>query len=96
MNTTPTSMNTWLRSGAAASQMVRLPANLWGTGIAVADLNGDRRPDFYIGGCNRLFLSEPDQTYKEADALRTVFNQPEKELDWVTGAAFGDLDRDGG
>lgn len=70
-----------------------LPDDLWGTGVAVADLNGDRRPDFYLGGCNRLFLSQPDNTYKEAK--RDVFSQPEKELDWVSGATFGDIDLDG-
>lgn len=74
---------------------VGLPADLWGTGVAIADLNGDGRPDFYVGGSNRLFLSQPDRTYREAESLRRVFQQPEKELDWVCGAAFGDLDGDG-
>jgi hypothetical protein len=75
------------------TRLVRLPGDVWGAGIAVADLNSDRRPDFYICGGNRLFLSQADKTYKEA--LRAAFKQPEKELDWLTGAAFGDLDRDG-
>jgi hypothetical protein len=88
---------------------------LWGAGIAVADLNGDRRPDFYVCGSNRLFVSKvgwPFQAdslirakgqpgkadlrcYHEPEATRGTFAQPEGELDWVTGAAFGDLDRDG-
>ena len=72
-----------------------LPADLWGTGIAVADLNHDRRPDFYVCGGNRLFLSQADGKYREPEAERGTFKQPEGELDWVTGAAFGDLDRDG-
>jgi hypothetical protein len=72
-----------------------LPNDLWGAGIAVADLNGDRRADFYICGGNRLYLSRPDFTYREAEELRAVFNPPEGELDWVTGACFGDLDLDG-
>jgi hypothetical protein len=72
-----------------------LAADLWGTGIAVADLNGDRRPDFFVAGVNRLFLSQPNTTYKEAESLRPLFDHPVKGLDWVTGAAFGDLDRDG-
>lgn len=72
-----------------------LTADLWGTGIAVADLNGDRRPDFYVAGVNRLFLSQPNKSYKEAQNLRPLFNHPVKGLDWVTGAVFGDLDRDG-
>lgn len=75
------------------TRKVGLPPDLWGTGLAVADLNGDGRPDFYIGGCNRLFLSQKDGTYR--DAQSPAFNQPEKELDWVCGASFGDLNGDG-
>lgn len=74
---------------------VGLPTDLWGAGVAIADLNGDGRPDFYVCGGNRLYLSQPGNTYKEAVALRPLFNQPEKELDWVCGASFGDLDGDG-
>lgn len=74
---------------------VGLPADLWGAGIAVADLNGDRRPDFYVCGGNRLLVSQADGKYREPEAERKTFSQPEGELDWVTGAAFGDLDRDG-
>lgn len=74
---------------------VGLPDDLWGAGVVVADLNGDRRPDFYVCGGNRLYLSQPENKYREAADLRPVFNQPEKELDWVCGASFGDLDRDG-
>lgn len=80
---------------ADETQRVVLPPDLWGAGLASADLNGDGRPDVYVCGCNRLFLSQPDKTYREAQALRALFNPPEKELDWVTGAAFGDLDNDG-
>lgn len=74
---------------------VGLTEELWSTGIAVADLNADRRPDFYLCGVNRLFLSQTDATFREAEALRALFNPPEKELDWVTGASFGDVDCDG-
>jgi hypothetical protein len=72
-----------------------LPADLFGFGIAVCDLNGDRRPDFFVCGSNRLFLSQPDKTYKEAESLRKIFAHHGKELDSVTGAVFGDLDLDG-
>lgn len=77
------------------TRKVGLPDDLWGAGVAVADLNGDGRPDFYLCGCNRLYLSQADKTYKEAVTLRPLFNPPEKDLDWVTGASFGDLNRDG-
>jgi hypothetical protein len=49
----------------------------------------------HICGVNRLLLSRGDSTYREAESLRPLFNPPEKELDWVTGACFGDLDLDG-
>lgn len=75
---------------------VGLPEDLWGLGIAVADLNGDRRPDFFIAGINRLYLSQPDGTYKEASDLRAVIDQPqEKGKNLTTGAVFGDLNGDG-
>lgn len=74
---------------------VGLPEDLWGLGIAVADLNGDRRPDFFIAGPNRLYLSQPGGAYKEAEALRTVLDPGPLKQGSVTGAAFGDLNGDG-
>jgi enediyne biosynthesis protein E4 len=74
---------------------VGLPEDLWGLGIAVADLNGDRRPDFFIAGPNRLYLSQPAGTYKEAEALRPVLDPGPLKQGWVTGAVFGDLNGDG-
>lgn len=72
-----------------------LPEDLWGFGIAVADVSGDGRPDFFVCGSDRLYLSQPNGTYREAATLRDVFDHGGKDLDRVTGAAFGDLDRDG-
>ncbi len=72
-----------------------LPEDLWGLGIAVTDLNGDRRPDFFIAGPNRLYLSQPDGGYKEAEALRTVFDPGPLKKGGITGAVFGDLNGDG-
>lgn len=77
------------------AEEIGLPGGLWGCGIAVADLNADRRPDFYVCGGNRLFLSQSAGKYREAVELKSVFQAPEKDLDWVTGANFGDLDLDG-
>jgi hypothetical protein len=72
-----------------------LADDLWGCGIAVVDLNADRRPDFFVCGANRLYLSDGDAKFREAKHLTAMFNPPAKELDWVTGASFGDLDLDG-
>ncbi|MFN4258937.1 MAG: CRTAC1 family protein [Gemmataceae bacterium] len=75
---------------------VGLPEDLWGAGVAVGDVNGDQRPDIFVAYSNRLFLSQPDGTYREAESLRSVFDhQPADAEDIVVGAAFGDIDNDG-
>lgn len=80
---------------ADVTTKVGLPEDLWGLGIAVADLNGDRSPDFFIAGPNRLYLSQPGGAYKEAETLRTVLDPGPLKQGSVTGAAFGDLNGDG-
>jgi len=79
-----------------ATQEAGLPNDLFGLGHAVADLNNDGAPDFFIGHANRLFLSQPGGRYREAAELREVFKHaPADGEDWPCGAAFGDLNRDG-
>ena len=77
------------------AQAVGLDEGMWGCGIAIADLNFDRRSDFYVCGSNRLYVSTSSGKYVRAAHLQEVFQAPEKDLDWVTGASFGDLDLDG-
>ncbi len=73
-----------------------LPDDVMGLGLAVADLNDDGRPDFFVPFGNRLFLSRGDGTYREAVELADVFRwTPLHGEDWPCGAAFGDLDGDG-
>ena len=43
-----------------ASTQVGLPDDVFGLGLAVADLNDDTRPDFFVGHSNRLFFSTRD------------------------------------
>jgi hypothetical protein len=70
-----------------------LPEDLFGLGLAVADLNGDRRPDLFIPHSNRLFLSGKDG-YREAPREPFAY-QPLDGEDWPCGAAFGDVNLDG-
>lgn len=73
-----------------------LPDDLFGLGVAVADINGDGRPDFFVPHSNRMFLSKGDGTYHEPAGLRDLFAwKPLDREDWPCGAAFGDLNRDG-
>ncbi|MFN4260785.1 MAG: CRTAC1 family protein [Gemmataceae bacterium] len=75
---------------------VGLPDDLYGLGLAVADVNEDGRPDFFVPHSNRFFLSRPDGTYYEPEELKRVFAwQPLNGEDWPCGAAFGDLNRNG-
>ena len=81
---------------ADVTKAAGLPEDIFGLGLAVADLNGDRRPDFFVPHSNRMFLSRGDGTYREATELRETFAwKPLDGEDWPCGAAFGDLDGDG-
>jgi hypothetical protein len=78
------------------NQRVGIPDGIFGLGLAVADLNSDHRPDFFVPHSNRLFLSQANGTYREAVELQSAFAyQPLDGEDWPCGATFGDLNRDG-
>src|SRR5262245_62078097 len=62
------------------------------TGVAVADVNNDGRPDIVVtqyGGI-RLFLNNGNGTFTDATEGSGLVN-----LGWATSAAFFDFDRDG-
>lgn len=72
-----------------------LPEDIFGLGLAVADLNGDGKPDFFVPHSNRLFLSKGDGTYQEPAELREFFAwKAASREDWPCGAVFADLNRD--
>jgi hypothetical protein len=78
------------------NQEAGLPDDIFGLGLAVADLNGDLRPDFFVAHSNRMFLSAPGGKYYERPELNETFTwKPTNNEDWPCGAAFGDLNRDG-
>ncbi|GAB4148080.1 MAG: hypothetical protein Tsb009_21640 [Planctomycetaceae bacterium] len=73
-----------------------LPDDIFGLGLAVADLNADGRPDFFVGHSNRFFLSTQSGKYTEPQSLKETFRwKPLHGEDWPCGAAFGDLNNDG-
>ena len=65
-----------------------------GPNITVADINNDGNPDFYIGGAKgqtgKLFISQPNATYKEISGPFEVDSKSED-----TDAIFFDSDNDG-
>ncbi len=70
-------------------------------GIAVGDLNGDGWPDIFLAGgptlttqTNYLFVNNKDGTFRRADNNFFAW-QSNGEEDWVSGAALGDVNRDG-
>jgi hypothetical protein len=73
-----------------------LPEDLYGLGVAVADVNEDGRPDFFVPHSNRLFVSTGKERYREVTGLRELFaHHPVHPEDWPCGAAFADVNRDG-
>lgn len=65
---------------------------LYGTGVAVADVNQDGFQDIFVAaiGSNVLYLNQQDGTYKISD---NSFNC--EASDWTTSAGFFDYDNDG-
>ena len=73
-----------------------LPDDIYGLGLAIADLNEDSKPDFFVSHSNRLFLSAAGNRFREAIEVKHVFEwNPIDDEDWPCGVAFGDLNRDG-
>jgi len=65
----------------------------WGTGVAVADFNGDGYPDILVTniGLDLLFRNNGDGTFTEVGRQAGL----SRKIAWHTGAAFGDYDGDG-
>ena len=86
---------------------VGIPSDVQGLGLAVGDVNNDGWPDIFVAGGartgtllqdnrNYLFIANRDGTYRQFTG--NVFDwRPFNGgyEDWVSGAAFCDLNRDG-
>lgn len=71
-----------------------LPTDLAGLAAAAADLNGDRRPDLFVAGANKLFVNTGGK-FAAVDTGSTFTWQTFGAEDDVAGVAVGDLNRDG-
>lgn len=76
-----------------ATQASGLPADVAGFGVGVSDLTGDGHADLFVAGSNRLFVSNGDATFHEADAAVFAWTTFGGEDD-VTGVAIADVNRD--
>jgi hypothetical protein len=71
-----------------------IPGDVHGLGVATADVTGDGWSDLFVAGSNRMFVANGDGTFREAPG--DVFHwEAFGAEDDVSGASFGDLNRDG-
>ncbi len=77
-----------------ATSAAGLPADVHGLGVAAADLTDDGNPDLFVAGSNRMFISNGDGTFREADNDEFAWETYGEEDD-VSGVSIGDLNRDG-
>jgi len=78
-----------------ATRKAGLSSDVFGLGLAVGDVNGDRKPDWFFGHSNRMWVSAPDGRWTEPESVRrTLAWTPLHNEDWPCGAVFGDLNRD--
>lgn len=66
-----------------------------GTGVAIADYDGDGRPDVFLAGKTvggRLYLNLGDWKFRDVTASAGLAAPDDG---WQTGAAFADIDNDG-
>jgi len=75
-----------------ATRDAGLPLDIDGLGVAATDLNGDARPDLFVGGANRLFVNTGG-AFREAGAGDFVWRRYGEE-DTPAGVAVGDVNRD--
>ncbi|MFP5416933.1 MAG: FG-GAP-like repeat-containing protein [Actinomycetes bacterium] len=76
-----------------ATAALGLPTDVHGLGVSTADLDGDRRPDLFVSGSNRLFLGDRGRFVEDTT----------NDFGWATygdeddpaGVAAADLDGDG-
>lgn len=71
-----------------------LPSDIHALGVSTVDLSGDRRPDLFFSGSNRLFVGGQDGRFVEEAAPEFGWTAYGNEDD-VAGVAAADLNDDG-
>ena len=86
-----------------ATVPANIPTDINGLGLAIGDVTGNGWPDIFIAGGgvhdqNYLLLANGDGTYRRSSSNDQAFDWSvyvNGNEDWISGAAFGDLNRDG-
>ncbi|HEU0022380.1 MAG TPA: VCBS repeat-containing protein [Dehalococcoidia bacterium] len=86
-----------------ATATAGLPTDIHGLGLAIGDVTGNGWPDIFVAGGpsrtdqhNYMFIARGDGTYRRLAGNVFDWNPfTQQSEDWVGGAAFADLNRDG-
>jgi len=65
-----------------------------GLGLAIGDVNDDGRPDIFVAGSNKLFVTAGARAFREAHPGRFAAPPVDRSEGLHCGAAFADLDGD--
>jgi enediyne biosynthesis protein E4 len=80
------------------TQAAGIPADIPGYGVAVADVNNDGWPDFFLAansGGNRLFLNNKGRFTEFPPSSKLFYWEGSGGDNMVCGVSFGDVNRDG-
>ena len=84
----------FLNDGRGHFEKAVMRTDMYGTGVAVGDVDGDGLDDLFVAavGENRLFKNQGDGSFSDVTSTAGVGGATDM---WSTSAAFGDVDGDG-